>query len=395
MSSTKASLALHPGQVVVDLDAVRSNVAVLRERARATGAAVMAVVKADGYGHGLVPSARAAVAGGAAWLGVAQVHEALELRAAGVDVPVLAWLYSPSVDLGPAVAAGVDVSVSALWALDRVVAAVGAVGRPARVHLKVDTGLARGGATPSDWDELVRAAAAAEASGAVQVVGVWSHMARADEPSHPSVLAQVEVFGEALTVCERHGLRPVVRHLANSAATLTAPGTHFDLVRPGISVYGLSPVPQLQSPSQLGIRPAMTLEAELALVKDVGAGQGVSYAHAYTTPQPTTLGLVPLGYGDGVPRHASGTGPVQVGSLRTAVAGRVCMDQFVVDLGPGASGHVRAGDRAVLFGPGDAGEPSAQDWADAAGTISYEIVTRVGSRLPRTWVGADAVEWTR
>ncbi len=395
MDSSRTGLALHPARVVVDLDAVRANTSALLERAQASGAAVMAVVKADAYGHGLVPSARAAVAGGATWLGVAHVQEALALRAAGVGVPVLAWLYSPGVDLGPAVAAGVDLSVSAPWALDQVVRAAAGVGRTARVHLKIDTGLARGGATPHDWDALLAAVAGARAEGAVEVVGVWSHMARADEPTHPTVLAQRQVFTDAVAAAERAGLRPVLRHLANSAATLTASDTHFDLVRPGIAVYGLSPVPALHSAADLGLRPAMTLEADLALVKDVPAGQGVSYAHAYTTPEPTTLGLVPIGYADGVPRHASGTGPVQVGRIRTRVAGRVCMDQFVVDLGPGASASVVAGDTAVLFGPGDGGEPTAQDWADAAGTISYEIVARVAGRLPRSWVGADAGEWTR
>lgn len=382
---TSEPAAGHPARVVVDLEAVRQNAAVLVDRARATGAEVMAVVKADGYGHGLLPSARAAVAGGATWLGVAQVPEALELRAAGIQVPVLAWLYSPATDLGPAVASGVDLSVSAPWALHRVVAGAAAVGRPARIHLKVDTGLGRGGATPADWDELVDAAARARAGGAVEVVGVWSHMACADEPTHPTVLAQRGVFIAALAVAEAAGLQPLVRHLANSAATLTAAETHFDLVRPGLAVYGLSPVPQLASAAELGLRPAMSLEADLVLVKQVPAGQGVSYAHAYTTPAATTLGLVPLGYADGVPRHAGGTGPVQVGPLRTAVAGRVCMDQFVVDLGPGSS--ARAGDRVVLFGPGTDGEPTAQDWADAAGTISYEIVTRISSRLPRTHLG--------
>ncbi len=286
---TPPAAPLHPAEVVVDLAAVRANVATLR--AAAGSAAVMAVVKADAYGHGLVPSARAAVAGGAGWLGVAQAGEALELRAAGLQVPVLAWLYAPGADLAPLVLADVDLSVSAPWALDQVVDAARRTGRAARVHLKVDTGLARGGSTVADWDALVRLAAAAEASGEVEVVGVWSHMANADDPGHPTVRRQVEVFHDAVASAGRAGVRPQLRHLANSAATLTSPDTHLDLVRPGLAVYGLSPVPQLAGPAELGLRPAMSLRARLALVKDVPAGQGVSYAHAYTTPVATTLGL--------------------------------------------------------------------------------------------------------
>jgi alanine racemase len=382
---------LHPGEVRVDLGAVRENVATLR---RAAGAAeVMAVVKADAYGHGLVPCARAALDGGAGWLGVAQATEALQLRAAGVRAPVLCWLWTPGADLSPLVAAEVDLSVSAPWALAQVVEAAGTAGRTARVHLKVDTGLARGGSTVADWDDLLVATAAAQASGAVEVVGVWSHMARADEPEHPTVRRQVEVFVDALAAARRRGVEPALRHLANSAATLTAPGTHFDLVRPGIAVYGVSPVPQVAGSAGLGLRPAMSLRARLALVKDVPAGQGVSYAHAYTTPTATTLGLVPLGYADGVPRHASGAGPVRVHGagavVDTVVAGRVCMDQVVVDLGPGASARFAAGDVVELFGDGTRGGPTAQDWAEAAGTIAYEVVTRVSPRLPRTYLGGS------
>lgn len=384
-------LPLHPGEVRVDLDAVSHNVATLR---RAAGPAeVMAVVKADAYGHGLVPCASAALAGGATWLGVAQAVEALQLRAAGLRAPVLCWLWTPGADLAPLVSADVDVSVSAPWALASAVAAAGAAGRTARVHLKVDTGLARGGSTVADWDDLLVATAAAQASGAVEVVGVWSHMARADEPEHPTVRRQVEVFDDALAAARRRGIEPRLRHLANSAATLTAPGTHFDLVRPGIAVYGVSPVPQVAGSRELGLRPAMSLRARLALVKDVPAGQGVSYAHAYTTPTATTLGLVPLGYADGVPRHASGAGPVRVlghgATVDTTVAGRVCMDQVVVDLGPGASARVAAGDEVVLFGDGADGGPTAQGWAEAAGTIAYEVVTRVSPRLPRTYLGGS------
>ena len=371
-----------PGEAVVDLDAIRDNTVSLRERAR--GAEVMAVVKADAYGHGLLPCAGAALAGGATWLGTAQLSEALALRAAGVTARVLSWLHAPGDDLAAAVAADVDLSVSAAWALDEVVAAARTQGRAARVHLGVDTGLGREGATAADWPALLDAVASVQAEGVVEVVGAWSHYAFADAPTHPTVLGQQAVFATALEVAARHGVRPQMRHLANSAATLTNSGAHYDMVRPGLAVFGLSPVPDLGSAADFGLRPAMTLRARLAQVKRVGAGQGVSYGHAYTTTSPTTLGLVPLGYADGVPRHASGAGPVLVAGRRRTVAGRVCMDQFVVDLGQDAAA---AGDEAILFGPGDQGEPTAQDWAEAAGTISYEIVTGIGSRVPRTYIG--------
>ncbi|ROS76824.1 alanine racemase [Cellulomonas sp. PhB143] len=401
-----------PARAVVDLDAIAGNVRALASAAPT--AHVMAVVKADAYGHGLVPSARAALAGGATWLGVAQVPEAVALRTAGVapcEARVLTWLYAPGAPLAAALAADVDVSVHAGWALAEVVAAARATGRTARVHLKVDTGLGRNGLMPADLARLLPDAVAAEREGVVRVVGVWSHLAFADEPAHPTVLGQAEVFDDAVRLVEQACAGLEVRHLANSAATLTAPRMHYDLVRPGIAVYGLSPVPELGGPGDYGLTPAMTLEARLANVKRVDAGQGVSYAHRYTTTQATTLGVVPLGYADGVPRHASGDlpahpggpvlvggGPDELGSDGAArvvrVAGRVCMDQLVLDLGPYAT--ERAGDVVTLFGPGAGlargGAPTAQDWADAAGTISYEIVTRVGARVPRVHVRGGVTE---
>ena len=364
-------------EAVVDLDAIRDNVAVLRSR---TSAEVMAVVKADGYGHGLVPAARAALAGGASWLGVAFLEEALALRRAGISAPTLSWLASPGEDVAAGVAAEVDLSVSAPWALAELVAAARETGRPARVHLKIDTGLSRGGATPADWPELVTAAAKAVASGEIEVIGIWSHFAYADAPGHPTIAGQVATFGEAVEVARGLGVDPPLRHLANSAATLTLPAAHFDLVRPGIAVYGLSPVP----PEDFGLTPAMTLRSSVALTKRVPAGSGVSYGHVHVTSAETGLALVPLGYADGVPRAGTSVGPVQLGGRRYTVAGRVCMDQFVLDVG---DDPVAAGDEVILFGSGRDGGPTAQDWADATGTISYEIITRVGSRVPRTYRG--------
>ncbi|MFG2737522.1 alanine racemase [Streptomyces harbinensis] len=370
----------------IDLAALRSNVRVLRERA-VGGAQVMAVVKADAYGHGLVPCARAARDAGAAWLGTATPHEALALRAAGDGGRVLCWLWTPGGPWREAIEADIDVSASGRWALEEIVAAARACGRTARVHLKADTGLGRNGCQPADWPDLVAAARAAEAEGAITVTGLWSHFACADEPGHPSIAAQQESFRTALAVAERAGIRPEVRHFANSPATLTLPDAHYDLVRPGIAVYGLSPSPEVGTPQDFGLRPVMTLTARLAMVKRVPGGHGVSYGHSYLTPGATTLALVPAGYADGIPRHASGSGPVLVAGKWRTVAGRVAMDQFVVDLGGDLA---ETGDEAVLFGPGDAGEPTAEDWARATGTIGYEIVTRIGPRVPRVYAAGGA-----
>lgn len=385
MSETaKPPAAPSRARAEIDLAALRANVRTLR--AKAPGAEFMAVVKADGYGHGAAPCARAAVAAGAGWVGTATPEEALALRADGglpADVRIMCWLWTPGGPWREAVEAGLDVSVSGLWALREVVEGARAAGRAARVQLKADTGLGRNGCQPADWPELVGEALRAEGEGLLRVTGLWSHFACADEPGHPSIAPQLDRFHEMVAYAERQGVRPEVRHIANSPATLTLPETHFDLVRPGIAMYGLSPSPELGSAADFGLRPVMTLAAPLALVKHVPGGHGVSYGHHYVTPGETTLGLVPLGYADGVPRHASGSGPVLVaGKWRTA-AGRIAMDQFVVDLGGDEPGP---GAEAVLFGPGDRGEPTAQDWAQAAGTIGYEIVTRIGSRVPRVYV---------
>ncbi|MGD1219775.1 MULTISPECIES: alanine racemase [Streptomyces] len=368
----------------IDLAALRANVRTLR--AHAPSAALMAVVKSDAYGHGAVPCARAAREAGATWLGTATPEEALALREAGLPGRIMCWLWTPGGPWERAVEADLDVSVSGMWALREVVEAAGRVGRPARVQLKADTGLGRNGCQPADWPELVDHALQAQARGLVEVTGLWSHLACADEPGHPSIEAQLTLFREMVAYAEQRGARPEVRHIANSPATLTIPDSHFDLVRTGIAVYGVSPSPELGTPADFGLRPVMTLSASLALVKHVPAGHGVSYGHHYTTPGDTTLGLVPVGYADGIPRHASGTGPVLVGGKWRTVAGRVAMDQFVVDLG---GDEPEPGAEAVLFGPGDRGEPTAEDWARAAGTIAYEIVTRIGTRVPRVYVNVN------
>ena len=367
-------------EVVVDLDVIAANTATLRER---VGRPLMAVVKADGYGHGLVPAARAALAGGADALGVAVLEEALALRAAGVTAPLLAWLHAPGTDYAAALAADVEVSVNAEWALAEVVAAARATGRTARVHLFADTGLSREGATEADWPGLVSAAARARADGEVDVVGLWSHMAYADAPTHPTIGAQVRVFEEAVGIARTAGLTGARLHLANSAATVALPDTWYDMVRPGIAVYGLDPLGG--DPAAHGLRPAMTVRASAALTKRVPAGVGVSYGHTYFPERETTLLLVPVGYADGVPRAAGNRAPVLAAGAHRTIAGRVCMDQFVLDVG---DAEVQAGDEVVLWGPGDRGEPTAQDWADAVDTIHYELVTRIGGRFARRYVGS-------
>jgi alanine racemase len=370
-------------EVIVDLEAIRHNVALLAAAAARSGAATMAVVKADGYGHGAAAVSRAALGAGASWLGVCTLDEALALRAAGISAPVLSWLQLPDEDFAPAVAADIDLSVSSVRHLAAVVDAARRARRPARLHLKIDTGLSRGGAQPADWAELVDAAAAAAkngtSDGSVEVVSVWSHLAHADAPEHPTLDRQAARLDEAYQVARVAGLEPI-RHLANSAATMTRPDLHYDLVRPGIAVYGLDPLGR--PPAQTALRPAMTLRTRVALVKRVPAGEGVSYGHEWTTPVPTTLALLPVGYADGVPRRLNRDGRMAVwlAGRRRPVVGRVCMDQIVVDCG---NDPVEEGEHATLFGPGGGGEPTAQEWADALGTIHYEIVTAAGDRRPR------------
>jgi len=359
----------------VDYDAITLNVEALA--AHAKSAQVMAVVKADAYGHGLVPAARAARLGGATWLGVAQPEEALHLRQEGDEGRILTWLYGPELPVDRLLAAGVDLSVSSPEVLGVILAAARETGRVARLHLCVDTGLGREGVQPARLDGLMALIAAAQTEGLVELVGIWSHFAWADQPGHATIDAQAEVFRAAIVRLEEHGLSVELRHIANSAATLTRRDLHFDMVRPGIAVYGLPPVPD-PSGNNWGLTPAMAVTSELVLVKDVPAGQGVSYGHEYVTPFPTTLGLVAAGYADGLMRAAGNVCEVSIRGRRYTIAGRVCMDQFVVDLGPVTECVV--GDTVTLIG---AGGPTARDWADALDTIDYEVVCRFGGLRPK------------
>ncbi|HWC83924.1 MAG TPA: alanine racemase [Pseudonocardiaceae bacterium] len=372
-------------EALIDLDAIRHNVRLLAARAAGSGAATLVAVKADAYGHGAVPVARAAVEAGAAWLGSCSVAEALALRAAGIEVPVLAWLDLPGTDRAPAITAGIDLGASSPAEFDVVAEAAGRADRPARVHLKIDTGLSRNGCPAEDWPELVRRARQAADAGRVEVVAVWSHLACADEPGHPSVDAQARRFDLAYREARAAGLNPL-RHLANSAATMTRPDLHFDLVRVGIASYGLGvladPLPgsiaTAPSPGPADLRPAMTFRSSVVSTKRVAAGEGVSYGLTWVAERDTTLALVPVGYGDGVPRTLSGRLSVWLAGARRPVVGRVSMDQIVVDCG---DHPIEPGAEVILFGPGTHGEPTAGEWADLLGTIDYEIVT--GMYRPR------------
>jgi alanine racemase len=370
-------------QIVVDLGAIRHNVRRLRELV-GDDVQQMVVVKADAYGPGMERVARAAREAGAEWLGVATLEEAMTLRRSGDVGRLMCWLAAPGADFAPAVDAGVDVSAYGTAQLEDIVRGAQAAGRTARVQVKVDTGLSRGGAPRDEWLELMTAARLAEKDGTVQVTGIWSHLACADEPDHVANAAQAAAFDEALALADDAGLRPEVRHLANSAGALLHPSLRHDLVRLGIASYGLTPAPQVVSIEDLGLVPAMTVRGTVVLAKQLAAGDGVSYGHTWVAEEPVRVALVPMGYADGVPRHASSRAEVQLDGLRGRVLGRVCMDQLVVE-----APEAHAGDEVVLLGPGTRGEPTAQDWAEWADTISYEIVTRMGGRQTRRWVDSE------
>jgi alanine racemase len=360
-------------EAIIDLAAISRNVERLD---RATdGARTMVIVKANAYGHGAVPVARAALAAGADWLGVADLEEAYELRDAGIDAPVLAWLLDSAADFRSAAERNIDIGVTDLEQLD----SVASCGTRAHVQLEVDTGLSRNGAAKDNWAQLFEAAAAHERAGRVVVRGLWSHLSNTnDDEDH----AQVADFEVALAAASAAGLDPELVHLSATAGTLRIPAARFGLVRLGIATYGLSPIEGVSSKS-LGLTPAMELSAAVASVRPATEGSGVSYGYDYRTTKDTTLALIPLGYADGIPRHASSRGPISINGVTYRVAGRVAMDQVVVDVG---DAPVSVGDRAVFFGDPTTGVPSADDWARASDTINYEIVTRIGSRVKRRYL---------
>jgi alanine racemase len=368
-------------EAIIDLDALRHNVRRLREL---TGVGeLIVVVKADAYGHGAEAIARAALEAGADRLGVADITEGVALRAAGITAPILAWLHGPQAAFGAALDAGLDLGLSSVAQLDRVIEA--ARDRPSVVpvvQFKLETGLSRNGAAEADWPALFETAAAAEAAGLVRVDGLFSHVSNTSTADDRAAAVR---FERGVALAREAGLAPRSLHLAASAAALGEPSLRYDAVRLGLAVYGLSPFEPTEdadrSADAFGLRPVMTLRATVAAVRRVEPGAGVSYDYSYRTSTATTLALIPLGYADGVPRSASNAGPVVINGRRYRVCGRIAMDQFVVDVGDDA---VAVGDDAVLFGDPASGAPRVEEWAEAAGTINYELVTRIGSRVVRT-----------
>ena len=359
-------------EALVDLSAIKHNVELLKER---SGTNLLAVVKADAYGHGLIPVAKAALSVGASYLGVALLEEAVALREAGITAPILAWLVQPGSDFAQGIELDIEIAVASLAALQDISAAVKS--KKARIHLEVDTGMSRGGFL-NEWNLLT-----ADDLKAVEVVGIFSHFARADEPTEKQNSDQLGRFNAAVAHLNSLGHTNVIRHLSNSAATLKNSAASFDMVRTGIAMYGLSPdVQTLGDSKSLGLRPAMQLRAALYLVKDVPAGSPVGYGATQSTTVDTKLGVVAMGYADGIPRIARTAG-VWINGKRAPIIGRVSMDQFVVDLG--ADSKARSGDWVTVFGNGSHGEYTADDWGLASQSINYEIVTRLGPRVPRIY----------
>ena len=376
-------LTAPPGPTAeVDLGAIAHNVRVLREHAGS--AAVMVVVKADGYGHGATPVARTALAAGAAELGVATLDEALALRRDGITAPVLAWLHTPGTDFGPALTADVQIAVSSLAQLNDLIDAARRTGTTAVTTLKVDTGMSRNGVAAADLAEVLTALAHAVTEGTVRTRGIMSHLANSDDPANPAATdLQAQRFDAMRAQADAAGVQFEIAHLCSSPGAMTRPDLVYDLIRPGIAIYGQTPIPAL---GNMGLRPAMTLKAPVSMVRSIKAGDGVSYGHTWIADRDTTLALIPVGYADGIFRTLSNRLEVSVNGRRRPGVGRVCMDQFVVDLGPGPV-DVSVGDQAILFGPGDSGEPTTQDWADLIGTINYEVVTAPRGRITRVYRG--------
>ncbi|MFS0911758.1 alanine racemase [Microbacterium sp. 179-I 3D2 NHS] len=359
-------------EATIDLDAIADNVRHLR---RLTGTEIIAVVKANAYGHGAAAAAVAALSGGATRLGVAEIAEAIDLRRQGVHAPIVAWLHAPGERFAEAAAQNVELGISSFDQL-QAAAAAAMLDRPVSVHLKLETGLSRNGVAPADWGRVLAEAARLERIGRLRITGLFSHLSNTSPDDDRAALT---LFDEGVAAAASFGIRPEIRHIAATAAAIDLPETRLDAVRIGIGLYGLSPFDDRRS-AALGLRPAMTLRGSVAAVRRVQAGAGVSYGYDHRAETDTTLALIPLGYADGVPRSGSGRLPVSIAGRRFRNVGRVAMDQFVVDVG---DAPVSTGDEVVLFGDPTLGLPSADDWADAAGTINYEIVTRIGNRVPR------------
>lgn len=375
-------------EVLIDLGAIRENIKYLMAK---SGKPALAVVKADGYGHGLLPVAKSALSAGASWLGVALLEEAKALRQGGINAPIIAWLTPVTDDFASAISEDIDIAIPSLAHLQAITSAARSLGKCARIHLEVDTGMSRGGAL-NEWSELVRSAKTYQDSGLIKVIGIWSHFARADEAGHEFNNKQLENFKSAVAEAKSVGITPEVIHLSNSAAAINDADSHFDLLRLGIAIYGLSPdFSHMGSSEKLNLKPAMSIRARIHLVKDIPAGSQVGYGGSAITKVDTKLGVIAMGYSDGIPRSANSSAGVLVGNKRAPIIGRVSMDQFVVDLGRDSS--AKAGDWTYIIGsnPSDsytsASSYTADSWASASATINYEIVTRIAARVKRIYQG--------
>jgi alanine racemase len=375
---------LRPAWAEIDLAAIRHNAGLLAEAV--APARLCAVVKAGGYGHGAVEVAGAALEGGAAWLAVALVEEGLALRAAGITAPILLLSQPAPTAMFEVVAASLTPTLYTPAGLQALTGAVRAaeVATPFPVHVKVDTGMHRVGAAPA---EAVTLAVAVGRHPGLTLEGFWTHLAVSDEIDNPYTAEQVARFDEALASLAREGVRPPIRHAANSAAALWHPATRYDLVRCGIALYGLAPAADgIDRLPMSRLRPALALKARVAHVKELPAGARLSYGLRYQLAERSVVATVPLGYADGVRRALSATGgQVLVGGRRRPLAGTVTMDQILVDCGPGSG--VAVGDEAVLLGHQGDETITAWEWAERTGTIAYEVVCGVSGRVPRTYLG--------
>jgi alanine racemase len=364
----------------INLSAITQNFKSIKSR---TTADVLAVVKADAYGHGLIPVSKALEEAGADWFGTALLEEAINLRKAGILKPIISWLTPLGEDFKSAIDLDIDLGIPSIDLLDEVIKAASLTGKAARIHLEIDTGMSRGGVL-SEWDQLIKSVLAGVNLKQLKVIGIWSHFARADEPDELMNQEQLSLFEEKVNQAKAAGIDAQSIHIANSAALFTNKSAHKNIIRSGIALFGLSPdIKTIGDSSSLGLKPAMKLKAKLNLVKEVKAGSSVGYGGTALIKSDTKLGVVALGYADGIPRSTNNLAGVFVDKKRAPIIGRVSMDQFVVDLG--ITSTAKTGDEVIVFGDGSSGEYTVDEWAKAANTINYEIITRIGPRVPRIY----------
>ena len=364
----------------INLSAITQNFKSIKSR---TTADVLAVVKADAYGHGLIPVSKALEEAGANWFGTALLEEAINLRKAGILKPIISWLTPLGEDFKSAIDLDIDLGIPSVDLLDEVIKAASLTGKTARIHLEIDTGMSRGGVL-SEWDQLIKSVLVGVNLKKLKVIGIWSHFARADEPDELMNQEQLSLFEEKVNQAKAAGIDAQFIHIANSAALFTNKIAHKNIIRSGIALFGLSPdIKTIGDSSSLGLKPAMKLKAKLNLVKEVKAGSSVGYGGTAVIKSDTKLGVVAIGYADGIPRSTNNLAGVFVDKKRAPIIGRVSMDQFVVDLG--ITSTAKTGDEVIVFGDGSNGEYTVDEWAKAANTINYEIITRIGPRVPRIY----------